>query len=592
MTATSDTSTTPSENDGTAAGGGGDMITVGELLVRCLQLEGVDFMTGIVDGAHIPFVRHTAAYGIDYVNTRHEEGAVHIAEAYTRLAHKPAVVIGNPGPGGANMLAGLTSAHGEGHPVVAIACTRRASVNSPDRGGAWQSTDLVAMARPITKYAGLISRADRVADMVRAAFRAAMVGRPGPTFLAIPDELLTETVDVSTMRLTPADRNRVINTGAGDADLLDAVAQRLASAKKPFMFAGKGVLWSEASERFVALAEHLGAAMSTTLGGRGAVPEDHPNYYQIVDGNTLRAVRNEADVVLVVGARLGEYDAWGMPPAWGDPDDQFTIQIDSDPMSIGVNRPVDLAVVADAGDALGALLERVAALTEARDGVADADRYAAIHDETVMNAAPHVMAEPKVGLNPGQMVMALRELMPRNAVTVADGGNTTLWAAALNPVYEPDSFLYSVKMGYLGTGLPFAIGAKLASPERCVYLITGDGAFGFNAMELETALRAGAPVISIVNVDDGWGMERTAHRFQGVPEDDAQGVLLSPGTRYDELARSLGCHGEYVDSIDQLAPAVERCLESTISSVIHVVVDPDLNADPIGYEQFRSTRNY
>lgn len=127
-------------------------VTVGELLVRCLALEGVDFMCGIVDGAHIPFVRHTGAYGISYVNTRHEEAAAHVAEAYTRLAHRPAVVIGNPGPGGANMLAGLTSAQGEGHPVVAIACTRRAAVNSPDRGGAWQATDLVDMARPITKF--------------------------------------------------------------------------------------------------------------------------------------------------------------------------------------------------------------------------------------------------------------------------------------------------------------------------------------------------------------------------------------------------------------------------------------------------------
>lgn len=577
-----DTTSTPS----------GETITVGELLVRCLQLEGVDFMTGIVDGAHIPFVRHTAAYGIDYVNTRHEEGAVHIAEAYTRLAHKPAVVIGNPGPGGANMLAGLTSADGEGHPVVAIACTRRASVNSPDRGGAWQSTDLVAMARPITKYAGLISRADRVADMVRAAFRAATVGRSGPAFLAIPDELLTEEVDPTAFRLTPAERNRVMNTGSGDPTLISMAAERLVAAKKPFLFAGKGVLWSQASGDLVALAEHLGAAISTTLGGRSAVPEDHPNYYQIVDGNTLRAVRNEADVILVVGARLGEYDAWGMPPAWGDPDSQFTIQIDSDPMSIGVNRPVDLPVVADAGEALRALVRRVSELTEPRSGVADAERYAAIHEETVMNAAPHVMAEPEVGVNPGQMVMALRELFPRDAVVVADGGNTTLWTAALNPVYEPDSFLYSVKMGYLGTGLPFAIGAKLASPERCVYLISGDGAFGFNAMELETALRVGAPVISIVSVDDGWGMERTAHRFQGVPDDEAQGVVLTPGTRYDELARSLGCHGEYVESMDQLGPAVERCLAASIPSVIHVRVDPDLNADPIGYEQFRSTRNY
>jgi len=567
-------------------------MTVGELLVRCLQLEGVEFMCGIVDGAHIPFVRHTAAYGIRYVNTRHEEAATHIAEAYTRLAHRPAVVIGNPGPGGANALAGLTSAHGEGHPVVAIACTRRAAVNSPDRGGAWQATDLVEMARPISKYSALISRADRVPDMVRAAFRAATVGRPGPALLAIPDELLDEQIDTTDLRLTPAARNRVTDVGAGDPDLVADAAQRLATAERPFLFAGKGVLWAGASAEFVSLAEHLGAGMSTTLGARGAVPEDHPHYFQIADANTLRAVRSDADVVLVVGARLGEYDGWGMPPSWGDPDAQHTIQVDTDPMSIGLNRPVDTAIVADARGALRALVAGVRERCEPRSEMTDAARYAAIHDETVANAAPHVLAEPTVGVNPGQLVMALRELFPRDAVVVADGGNTTLWAVALNPVFEPDSFLYSVKMGYLGTGLPFAIGAKLAAPDRCVYLISGDGAFGFNAMELETARRVGAQVISIVSVDDGWGMERTAHRFKGVPEGEIHGTELYSGVRYDDLARSLGCHGEYVDSMADLAPAVERAMASGLPAVMHVVVDPDLNADPIGYEQFRSARTY
>lgn len=566
-------------------------ITVGELLARCLHLEGVEFMCGIVDGAHIPFVRHTGAYGIRYVNTRHEEAATHIAEAYTRLAHGPAVVIGNPGPGGANALAGLTSAHGEGHPVVAIACTRRPSVNSPDRGGAWQATDLVEMARPITKFSALVARADRVPDLVRAAFRAATTGRPGPAFLAIPDELLNEAVDPAALRLTPAERNRVVDLGAGDARLVAAAAERLAGAERPFLFAGKGVLWSGASAAFVALGEHLGAAMSTTLGARGAVPEDHPHYFHIADANTLRAARTNADVVLVVGARLGEYDGWGLPPAWGDPDRQHTVHIDADPMSIGLNRPVDTAIVADARHALEALTAEVRARCAPRAEMADAARYASLHDETVANATPFVLAEPRVGVNPGQMVMALRELFPRDSVVVADGGNTTLWAVALNPVFEPDSFLYSVKMGYLGTGLPFAIGAKLAAPERAVYLITGDGAFGFNAMELETARRVGAPVVCVVAVDAGWGMERTAHRFQGVPDDEHHGTDLA-AVRYDELARALGCHGEYVDTMAALGPAVERARAASVPAVIHVRVDPDLNANPIGYEQFRAARTY
>lgn len=565
-------------------------ITVGELLVRCLALEGVDFMCGIVDGAHIPFVVHTPDYGISYLNTRHEEAAAHLAEGYARLTHRPAVVIGNPGPGGANMLAGLTSAFGEGHPVVALACTRRSATTQPDRGGAWQATDLVQMARPITKYAELITRADRVAEQVRAAFRAAMSGRPGPVFLAIPDELLGEPVDIEGMRLTPASMNRIVDLGSGDPDSISTAAEWLAGSQRPFVFAGKGVLWSEASEDLVALGDHLAAAMSTSLGARGVVPEDHPNYFHLFDMQTTQAARAAADVVLVVGARLGEYDGWGMPPAWGDPSTQKTIQIDCDPASMGLNRPVDLPILADARSALAAILEGVRKRCEPRSEMPDADRYAEMRAETVANATPFVLAEGTDGVNPGQMVMAVREAFPRDAVTVVDGGNTTLWSVALNPIYEPDSFLYSVKMGYLGTGLPFALGAKLAAPERPVYLISGDGAFGFNAMELETALRAGAPVVCIVSVDEGWGMERSAHRFKGIGTERQQGTDISGAIRYDRLAEAMGCHGEYVASIGELPAAIGRCVESGLPSVVHVKVDKELNVDAIGYEQFQYSR--
>jgi acetolactate synthase-1/2/3 large subunit len=580
------------QNASTPASVTAGKITVGELLARCLQLEGVDFMCGIVDGAHIPFVVHAPDYGIRYVNAHHEEAAVHIAEAYARIAHRPSVVMGNPGPGGANMLAGLTSAQAEGHPVVALACTRRSATTQPDRGGAWQATDLVEMAKPITKFSALVTRADRLPELVRAAFRAATTGRPGPAFLAIPDEMLTQTIDASALRLTPAPRNRVVGLGlgAGDPAAIATAAGWLADAQRPFVFAGKGVLWSGASTTLVALGEHLGAGMSTSLGARGAVPEDHANYFHMFDAKTTATVRNEADVVLIVGARLGEFDGWGMPPAWGAPDRQRTIHIDCDPMSIGLNRPVDLPIVADAQAALDALLAAVRARSTPRKVMADAQRYAALRAETVAAAAPYVLAPARRGVNPGQMVMQIRQAFARDAITVVDGGNTTLWTVTLNPIFVPDSFLYSVSMGYLGTGLPFAIGAKLAAPARTVYLVSGDGAFGFNVMELETALRAAANVVCIVAVDAGWGMERSAHRFAGVAPERAQGTDISPAVRYDRIAEAMGCHGEYVETMEQLRPALERAQGAGRPAVVHVCVDPDINANPIGFEQFRHSR--
>jgi acetolactate synthase-1/2/3 large subunit len=295
-------------------------------------------------------------------------------------------------------------------------------------------------------------------------------------------------------------------------------------------------------------------------------------------------------VLLVVGSRLGEYDGWGMPPAWGDPAVQKTIQIDSDPNCIGLNRPVDVGILADAKSALKALLAAVKARTAQRTGMVDLPRYRELSQKTMTTAFQALMAPATKGVNPGQMVFNARSFFPRDAITVLDGGNTTLWGVAFNQIFEPGSFLYSVKMGYLGTGLPFAIGAKLAAPERLVYCITGDGAVGFNIMEMETALRENAPVIVIVAVDDGWGMERSAHNFGGVPPEQHQGVDISSQMRYDLMAQGMGCFGEKVDAVEDLPGAFQRAVESGKPALIHVTVDQAINADPPGYKQFRYVR--
>lgn len=565
-------------------------ITVGELLIRCLKAEEVEMMFGIIDGAHIPFVSHAPAYGIRHINCHHEEGAVHLAEGYTRICGKPSVVIGSPGPGGANMLAGLSSAYAEGHPIIALACTRRRITTDPDRGGAWQATDLAGMARSVTKFSAVVRQWERLPELMRAAFRAAMTGRPGPAFIAIPDEMLALKIDEAKAPVVPAARYRMAHMGAGDPSQIEQAAAWLANAQRPFMHAGKGVLWAKAAGEFVALGDYVAAGMSTSMGARGVVPEDHPRYFFMFDMQAAGLARSEADVVLVVGSRLGEYDAWGMPPAWGDPAKQKTIQIDVDPFSIGLNRPVDLGIVADARSALTQLLTSVQAKTAPRSEMADLERYRELTAQTMAQGFQYIGATPAYGLNPGQMVAQARDFFPREAVTVLDGGNTTLWGVAYNPIYEPNSFLYSVKMGYLGTGVPFAIGAKLAAPERPVYCITGDGAAGFNLFEMETALRENAPIIVLVAVDEGWGMERSAYTFQGYPPDRHLGIDVCRQMRYDVIAQGMGCYGEKVDELEQLTPALERATASGKPAVLHVTVDKALNADPPGYKQFRTVR--
>jgi len=567
-------------------------ITVGELLVRCLKAEGIELITGIIDGAHIPIVVHTEKYGIRYVNVHHEEAAVHVAEGYSRIARKPGVVIGNPACGTGNMLAGVVSAHGEGHPILAIGTMRPPIKNDPNRGGAWQSADTESMARPITKYAATVRMWERLPEMMRAAFRAAMTGRPGPSYIAISDDLLLQKIDED--RLPPileAERYRVTNMGAGDPAQIERAADILAGAEKIWLHAGKGVLWADGAEELLALGEHLGACLGSSLGARGVIPEDHPHAFHPFDMGGAALARSDAEVVLVVGGRLGEYDGWGGPPMWGDPAGQKTIQIDSDPMSIGLNRPVDLGIVADAKAALAALLEAVRSRTPARSGPPDLARYREKSNETMQTGIAYLGTECTTGVNPGQMVMAVRQKFPPESITVLDGGNTTLAGVAFHPILSSPSFILSVKMGYLGTGLPFAIGAKLAAPGRPVCMITGDGAFGFHVMELETAARENLPIVVLVAVDAAWGMEKTAYVAQGYGANDwkGRGIELAE-VSYDEVAKGLGCHGERVKSMEELEPALDRSLASGKPAVIHVEVDRDLNTKPPGWEQFRAAR--
>jgi acetolactate synthase-1/2/3 large subunit len=563
-------------------------MTVAELLVHCLEAEGVDMVAGIIDGAHVPLIVQLDRRGIRYVNTHHEEAAVHIAEGYARITRRPGVVIGNPACGTGNMLAGVMSAHGEGHPIVAIGTTRNPIKAVPNRGGAWQAADTESMARPIAKYSETVRQWQRLPEMMRAAFRAAATGRPGPAFLQIPDVLLAMEFDADDAPpIYPAEKYRVTGLGAGDPSVIRKAAELLANSERPYIHAGKGVLWADGSAELVALGEHLAAPMTSTVGARGVIPEDHAQCLHPLDMEGGALARREADVLLIVGARLGEYDGFGMPPLWGDPSTQTTIHIDCDPMSIGLNRPVDLAVVADARAALAALLEAVKGMRGPRSDVSGKAK----RDEAAAGTMERVLAylgeEGTTGVNPGMMVVTVRELFPPETITVLDGGNTTLTSVVYHPILRPHSFLLSVKMGYLGTGLPFAIGAKLAAPERPVCLITGDGAIGFNLMELETAAREKLPIVVVVAVDSAWGMEKSAFYGQGFEAKDwaKSGIELAP-VRYDLAAQALGCHGEMVDAIDQLRPAIERGIASGQPAVIHVQVDQRLNTMPPGLEQF------
>jgi acetolactate synthase-1/2/3 large subunit len=560
-------------------------MTGGELLLKCLKEEGVSLLFGVLDGSFNPFLAKLEEYGMRFINPRHEAAAAHMADAYARVRGEPAVVIGGIGPGAANMVSGIVTAYAEGSPLIVISGQRRRSIIYPDRGGAFQHVDLLGLYGPVTKWSAGVRQWRRLPELIRRAYREATSGRPGPVYLEIPEDVMRGTGDPSSVELWSPRQYRVCRLGVGDASLIEQAADLLCAAERPFLHAGAGVSWAGAWDEFLALADHLSAAMSTSLSARGVVPEDHARYFHPLNRNALQAARSEADVVLAVGGRLGELDGWGRAPSWGEPGIQQVIQVDTDPTAIGQNRPVDLGIVGDAQAVLASLLAAVQARIPPRQEHDGFERYRALSQQwqdEIATSLPSREGE----INPGQMVKVVRDFFPRQAVTVMDGGNTSLWTASFNPILGPRSYLYTAKFGHLGTGLPYALGAKLAAPDRPVYLISGDGALGFNIQELETARRYNLPVTVIVSCDQGWGMERSSQMFAQL------GSLVEcdfyPETRYDLVAQAFGCYGEKVDDLDQLRPALVRATESGIPALLQVMVDPMNNLAPPGLLVFGS----
>ncbi|MFZ5915861.1 MAG: thiamine pyrophosphate-binding protein [Chloroflexota bacterium] len=564
-------------------------MTGGELLLKCLKKEGISVMFGVLDGSFNPFLAKLGEYGIRLVNPRHEAAAAHMAEAWARIRGEPAVVVGGIGPGASNMISGIITACAEGSPVIALSGQRRRPIIYPDRGGSFQNVDLLGLYRPVTKWSAGVREWQRLPELIRRAFREAMNSRPGPVYLEIPEDVLRATGDPAKASVWPPEKYRAGRPGAGDPALIARAAEMLAAAERPLLHAGVGVSWSGAWAEFVALADHLSAAITVSLAARGVVPEDHPRYFHPLDRDALEAARREADVVLVVGGRMGELDTWGRAPSWGEPAQQRTIQIDIDPSAIGLNRPVDVGILGDARPTMAALLAAVREHTPARPEHPGLNRYRTL-SEIWQAQCDSALQTATAGINPGQMVQTVRRFFPRQAITVMDGGNTSLWTASFNPILAPRSYLYTAKFGHLGTGLPYAIGAKLAAPERPVYLISGDGAIGFNIQELETARRYNVPIVVIVSCDQGWGMERSSQLFNRVV-DQAGGMVecdLYSEARYDLVAQAFGCHGEKVDQIEQLEPALQRAVDSGKPALIQVMIQPADNLAPPGLLVFGS----
>ncbi len=551
-----------------------------DLLVQCLIQENVRFVFGIPGGQLCPILdairRFGADEGLQFVMTRHEQAAAHMADAYARVTGAPSVCLGTVGPGAADLVPGVYPAWADSIPMVVLTAQNQTWKSYPERGS-MQSLDQLGLFAPIVKWSARVTHWQRIPELTQRAFRVAVSGRPRPVHLDLHVDALMAPVDETalTFRPSPPDRYRPVRGPVAPAELIEAAARLLAEAERPLIHPGGGALRSGAWAEVRELAEYLSAPVTTSQGACGVLPEDHP-LCLIPGGYGALGAQAVADVILLVGGRLGDVDFWGQPPFWGEPEAQKLIQIDIEPENVGLNRPVDLALVGDARATLRALVEAVKRQTSPVPERPDMTEYRATQEAWLAQFQEGANSN-KRPIHPLRLVRDVRAFFPRQAITVVDGGNTTLWAHYLNRVYEPRSFLWAADSGHLGTGLPYAIGARLARPDRPVYAICGDGSFGLNIQELETAARLKLPIVVVVVNDRQWGMIKAAQmaaydaRYIGVDFDDV---------RYDQVAKAMGCWGERVEDPRDITPALERAVASGKPAVLDVVVDPWVNLTP------------
>ncbi|MCO5155441.1 MAG: thiamine pyrophosphate-binding protein [Aquamicrobium sp.] len=554
----------------------------GELLARMLHAEGVERVFGIIDGTYFGFYSALHRLGIEIVTPRHETSAAHMAGAYARLTGRLGVCMASNGPGVANLLPGLVVEQAEGNRVLAITSARRPAIMYPDRGGAYQCFDQAGVIGRIAKWSAAVSSFERIPELARKALRASWEGRPGVVHLDVPETLMNGKVKAPAAS-KPTQYRRAAPIPAPE-DQVERAARWLTEADAPMIHAGSGVVHARAFAELERVAMLTHAPVTTSWAARGALPETSPLAVPMPHVRINHKVRNEADVALVLGSRLGETDWWGKPPYWRDPAEQRTIQVDIDEGNLGLNKPADLPVLADVKGFLSALAGRLETMEIA--GL-DARRRR-------MEGYAKLMADERAGwdkaladisepMNPAHIATICGELFPEDSVLVADGGNAAVWAMFYHKARVPNRILSTFRFGMLGAGMAQAIGAAVACPEVPVCCIIGDGAFGFHPQEVQTAVRNKARVIWIVLCDKQWGMVKINQHFMLRPfktmlfkklgADESIKTDLGE-IRFDLMAQSMGAHGERVSSAGAFRAALGRALDSGGAAVIHVDVDP------------------
>lgn len=551
-------------------------LTGAEAFIECLKAEGVEFVFGVPGGQTLAIMNVLFdTPEIRFVTARHECAATHMADAYGRATGRPGIALATTGPGATNMLTAVGGALRDSSPAIIVTCNnRRRHIGTDDN----QDADHLPLFQQFTKHCRFVPDAEAVPHATREAFRIALTGNPGPVHLDFARDSLEgdkfEFVPMSPSAYRPTTRV------AGDQAEIEAIFGELASASRPVIWVGKGVINADAGDAVMALARALGVPVVTTYNGIGAVPGSDPLVVGPHSrfGTVLsRGVLKGADCILLVGNSMNAASTL----RWTLPLTERLLHVDVDPQVIGRHYPVARSAVADARWAM----ERLTALAAA--GGADArakDRKAWLARLEDDRAAwrGKVFPDGDASVYPIKPQWVMREaarVLTADDIVVADAGNPGIWTHLL-PIDKSRHYMKPVGFGNMAFGLPAAIAAKLARPQKRVAAFVGDGSLGMCLGEIETAVREKTAFALVVMNDRAYGNIRQeefhyfGQRYIGVDFTDV---------KYADVARAMGADGERVTRPEEFAPVLERALAADGPFLIDVLIDGAENVwkDPI-----------
>ncbi len=519
--------------------------TGAQLVADFLVAHGLLRIYGLTGGHTKPIWDQATRAGVEIVDVRHEAAALHMAQAAAELTGRVAVATVTTGPGVTNAMSGIAAAHLARVPVLLIA----GLPPRPQLGrGAFEELPHVDLVRPITRYADTIRDPHQLLRQLHAALRAA-VGEdsaPGPAFVDIPIDVLRATIPESSIERWWLDPLTPIVRVPDSASVADA-ARLIRAARRPVVISGRPAL--AARSAVLEFLDATGAFHLETRECRGLLPASHP-----ADASAMRGVvMQQADLVITLGRRFDFELGYGSPAVF--PDTCPTIRIGLWGEEVAENRPATVAVRSDVEPALRGLIAAGATPQDIDQDWVDGLRS---KQRARVAAMRTTVAEQSVAedgrIHPLQLIAAVNECLGEDDIAVADGGDILSFAAV---GLRPGRMLQTGTFGCLGVGVPFAVAAALVCPERRVIAVVGDGAFGFNALEIETAVRRKSRAVIVVSNNEAWNIERH-DRIENFDNELFNTEL--PGCRYDLLARSLGAYGEHVTRPEDLVAAIQRGL--------------------------------